>query len=208
MSVGTMSRKEDLWLACKPKTCCYVATVIPTGRDVWRISRTLQAPPWTFLRYFESPEPRRDAFALDGSDRRFRLALAKQPSRRKKTPPPCIFLMRTNGGHHRCSLGDLRPASCRSFPSEVTQGGVLCLNPIGCTCHEWNLSDVDVAQERALVETRQQDGAEYAAIVARWNARVAAASDDARFDLPAYCAFLLGAYDALAAGAPLELPRE
>ncbi|MGH2370927.1 MAG: hypothetical protein ACRDI2_22340, partial [Chloroflexota bacterium] len=142
----------------------------------------------------------RDAFALDHSGRQFRLALAKQPSRRKKTPPPCIFLMRTRHGFHRCSLGDLRPGVCQAFPSELVSG-VLCLRPdSGCTCREWALADVDIAEETARVEARQVDGEEYCAVVARWNAHIADAPPEATFDFFDYCTFLLAAYDDLAAG--------
>lgn len=199
MAIASMSRKEALWRACKPKTCCYVATVIPTGRDVWRISRALQAPPWTFARFFQSPTPKRDGFVFDGSGRQFRLALSKQPSRRRKTPAPCIFLMKNQSGSHRCSLGDLRPQSCQAFPAELTAGGVVCLNPAGCTCHAWNLADVEIAVERELVETRMQDNEEYVGVVHAWNARVAAAPDGATFDFATYCEYLLEAYDEIAA---------
>ena len=30
------ARKEEVWLACKPKSCCYTSVVIPTGKDVWQ----------------------------------------------------------------------------------------------------------------------------------------------------------------------------
>ncbi|MGH2461830.1 MAG: YkgJ family cysteine cluster protein [Chloroflexota bacterium] len=195
MAIAQLSRKEEIWLACKAKTCCYVATVIPTGRDVWRIARALDAPPRTFLRAFESPTRRRDAFALDGSERRFRLALAKQPSRRRKAPAPCIFLMKTNAGQHRCGLGGLRPMSCRAFPSELSAGGIVGVNGLGCTCRDWNLTDVDVDVERGLVETRLADADEYAEVVARWNDLVCAEPDGHAFDFPSYCAYLLAAYD-------------
>ncbi len=201
MTEQTISRKEAIWLACEKKTCCYTAFVIPTGRDVWRISRTLDTPPWSFLIYFQTPQPRRDAFLLDASGRQFRLALAKQPSRRTKSPPPCIFLMRTRHGFHRCGLGDLRPGVCQSFPSELVSG-VLCLRPdSGCTCRQWALADVDIAEETARVEARQVDGEEYCAVVARWNEQVLAAPDGASFDFLDYCTFLLGAYDAMASAA-------
>src|SRR5436190_9552256 len=116
-----LSRKEAIWLACKAKSCCYTPLVVPTGRDVWRIARVLETPPTSFLLYFPTPYARRDAFVLDGSGQEFRVALGKAPSRRK-TAPPCIFLLRTRSGHHRCGLGDLRPLVCRAFPADVADG--------------------------------------------------------------------------------------
>jgi hypothetical protein len=194
----SVTAKEAVWLACKEKTCCYTAVVVPTGRDVWRIARALDAPPWSFLIYFPSREPRRDAFALDRSGGTFRLALAKGPTRRTKSPPPCIFLLRTRGAYHRCGLGDLRPAVCRAFPSELVDG-VLCVRPdTGCTCRTWSLADVEIAEEWERIASRQEEGEEYCEVVARWNARVAAAPEAPGFSFLDYCTFLLETYDAVA----------
>jgi Fe-S-cluster containining protein len=192
----TLTRKETIWLACKAKSCCYTPAVVPTGRDVWRIARALDTPPWSFLRYFPTARPRRDAFALDQSGQQFRLALGKAPSRRK-TALPCIFLLRTRNGHHRCGLGDLRPLVCRAFPADVVDGVLSLSNAGQCVCRTWALADVDIAEETALVEARQRGAEEYCAIVARWNARVAAAPPDTTFTFADYCDFLLETYDGI-----------
>jgi hypothetical protein len=195
----TATIKEAVWLACKPKTCCYNAIVVPSGRDVWRIARALSAVPWSFVKYFPDAPERPDSFALDHSEARFRLVLDKQPSKRTKTPAPCIFLLRTRQGHHRCGLGALRPAACRSFPSELVDG-VLCVrNDAGCRCRTWSLADVDLAEETARVEARQAEALEYHQVVARWNALVGTAGPTTRTDFVAYCDFLLRAYDELEA---------
>jgi Fe-S-cluster containining protein len=194
-----LSRKEAIWLACKAKSCCYTPVVVPTGRDVWRIARVLETPLPSFLLYFPTPRPRRDAFALDHSGQDFRIALGKAPSRRKSAPP-CIFLLRTRGGHHRCGLGDLRPLVCRAFPADLMDGVLSLSNDGRCVCHTWALAEVDIDQETALVEARQRDAEEYCAIVARWNARVGAAPDGASFTFVDYCDFLLETYDAIATG--------
>ena len=201
----SLTRKEALWLACRRKSCCH-GVVTPTGRDVWRIARALDLPPASFLVFFETTAPRRDAFVLDRTARRFRLALARRPGRRPASPAPCAFLLRTRGGHHRCGLGALRPAACRAFPAELA-GGVLCLrDDADCSCRRWALADVDVGEETALVEGRQAEGEEYCGVVARWNERAAAAPDGGDFDVADFCAFVLDAYDAIAAGAAAAAP--
>ena len=199
-------RKEALWLACKRKTCCHSAFVIPSGRDIWRISRTLEAPPWTFLVYFASPALRRDAFLLTPGGPPFRLALAKAPNRRSKTPPPCIFLLRTRQGHHRCGLGDGRPAVCRSFPSALVDGVLTLQGGTDCTCRHWGLPDVDIAEEMACVQIQQADVAEYCTVVAAWNTRVTAAPPETVFTFFDYCEALLVAYDVLAAPPAVGAP--
>lgn len=200
MPQPTISLKESTWLACKQKTCCYTSFVVVTGRDVWQISRILETPPWSFIVYFQSPQPRRDSFILDRSGRHFRLALAKQPSKRKKTPPPCIFLLKTRNGYHRCGLGDLRPQVCKSFPSEMVSG-VLCVrNDAGCTCRTWSLTDVDIEEETARVEARQEEFEEYCAAVAAWNEHVTHAPPEETFSFFEYCNFLLNAYDEIESG--------
>jgi Fe-S-cluster containining protein len=136
---------------------------------------------------------------LDQSGQRFRIALGKAPSRRKSTPPPCIFLLRTRTGHHRCGLGDLRPMVCRAFASDLEDGVLSLANDGRCTCHTWTLSDVDIEEETALVQARQRDAEEYCAVVARWNAGVQAAAG-ASFGFDDYCRHVLAAYDWLGAG--------
>lgn len=208
--------KDDLWLACKRKTCCSATIVVPSGRDVWRISRALDAPPWAFTRYFPGPPERPDAFRLAPGGPTFRLVLAKQPSRRTKTLPPCVFLMRTPDGHHRCGLGPLRPLVCQCHPAELIDGVLAVRTKNACTCREWSLADLDVAREAERVTVRQAEAAEYHRVVAAWNARIAAAPPDATFDFPAYGDYLLAAYDALAAssnpsrpdGCPPLAPKE
>lgn len=194
-----MTRKEEVWLACKPKTCCYGTVVIPTGRDVWRIARALELPPWDFLMYFESPQPRRDAFALDRSPRRFRLALRKNPKRTSRGAQACTFLVRTRNGHHRCGLGALRPGVCRAFPSESSGGVVRILADTGCRCRTWTLADVDTEEEAEVIRERQADAEAYCEVVERWNREVLGFSDEPRLDFRDYCGFLLAAYDEVTA---------
>ncbi len=195
-----LTRKEVLWLSCKEKVCCIVPTVVPTGYDVWRIARALDVPPWSFLIYFRTLVPARDAFALDATGPQFRLALAKQGGfiARRPKRPPCIFLLRLRDGSRRCGLGDLRPLVCRSFPAEVQRGVVTLRQDGGCTCRHWTLADVEIEEERALVERRQVEAERYCAVVAEWNARVAAAPPGAGFDFLDYCRYLMETYDALA----------
>lgn len=194
--------KENIWLACKGKRCCYTAIVVPSGRDVWRIARALDVPPWAFLKYFPSAGRRPDAFHLGGSETGFRLALAKAPSRSTRSPAPCTFLMRTRHGYHRCGLGALRPTVCRAFPSELVDGLICVRNDAGCTCRAWTLADVDLSEEADILAARQSEACEYHAVVARWNERVASALAGESFDFLAYCAFLLETYAELDASVP------
>ena len=203
MTLPALTRKEAAWLACKEKTCCHTGYVIPTGRDVWRIARALDAPPWVFAAYFDPPAPRPDTFRLRAGGPRYRLALAKGPGWEGAVAPPCIFLLRTRHGHHRCGLGTLRPLVCRTFPAAVASGVLYMQQDAGCTCRAWALADVDIADEQALIAARQAEFAEYCAVVERWNAQVTAAPAGTKFEFTDYCTFLLDAYDAPAvAGDP------
>lgn len=188
-------QKESLWLACKQKTCCSVRIVLVTGSDVWRIARAMDVEPWSFLAYYETL-PRPDAFILDASGQHYCLALAKRPSRRTVTPAPCIFLLSTRDGYHRCGLGDLRPAACKSFPAEIVDG-VLCLAvQAGCSCRTWAHADIALDAESAVARWRAAELREYCEVVARWNDRVLAQTyGDSEFDLEDFCAFLLSTHD-------------
>ena len=193
------SLRESLWLGCRSKTCCYTAVVIPTGFDVWRIARALDAPPASFLIYFQTPVPRWDGFALDHSARRFRLALGKNSRLRRRGQPACGFLLRTRTGEHRCGLGDLRPSGCRVFPCELRDGLVGVQEGHGCTCRSWSLADVDTAVERPKLEARQREAVEYGRMVEAWNASVASTPEPTK-GLDEYSGFLLDWYDRRAAG--------
>lgn len=190
-----LTRKEATWLACKPKTCCYTSFVLLTGLDIWRISNALDVPPWSFIVYFESPEPRPDAFMLDKSGRQYRLALTKAPSRRKKSPPPCVFLLKTRDGHHRCGLGDLRPQVCKTFPMELADGIVCIPGATGCTCRAWSLADTEIEEEEQMLGVRMSEFSEYCDLVENWNASVMALPDEAQIDFYSYCRFVFQAYE-------------
>lgn len=189
--------KEALWLSCKQKTCCSTRIVLVTGSDVWRIARALDTEPWTFLAYYEVPQ-RPDAFVLDASGQHYCLALAKRASRRTVTPAPCIFLVNTRDGYHRCGLGDLRPAACKSFPADIVDG-VLCLTAAsGCSCRTWTHADIDLDEEIAVAEWRVAELRDYCTIVARWNERVVARTHaEGELDLDDFCAFLMADRDQL-----------
>lgn len=191
--------KEALWLSCKAKTCCHTAIVIPSGRDVWRISRALDAPPWVFVRYFRTPQDRPDAFRLDHSNDKYRLALAKQEAGEAQQPPPCIFLTKTRQGDHRCGLGELRPAACRCFPSELVGGALQVRNDGGCTCRTWDLADVDLTEESAKVVARQEEAVEFHYIVSLWNSQIESLPADTAVQFVDFCEFILDAYDSLSA---------
>lgn len=190
-----MTVREELWLRCREKQCCFGAMVVPTGQDVWRIARRWDAPPWSFLVYFETQVPRRDAFALDHSARRFRLALAKNPEIRQGGAAGCAFLVRTRTGEHRCGLGELRPMGCRVFPLESSEGMVGVQANHGCSCRVWSLADVDTLTERPLLEQRLAESEAYCAAVARWNVEVAALPEAGARSFPEYCEYLLEVYD-------------
>jgi hypothetical protein len=150
---------------------------------------------WAFASYFEPPEYRPDAFAIDSSNRRFCLLLNKRRSRRTKTPPPCIFLLRTRRGYHRCGLGDLRPRACQAYPAELAED-VVCLRlDGGCTCRRWALADVDIPTERSLVHGRRTELQDYCGIVEAWNAQVARGAAPTETDFVAFCSYLLRTYD-------------
>jgi hypothetical protein len=193
--------REALWLGCRAKSCCYTAAVIPTGRDVHRIARALDAPPVSFLTYFETPVPRRDAFALDRSARRFRWMLAKNPALQRDGRHGCTFLLSTRTGEHRCGLGSLRPAGCRVFPGMLRDGMVAVQPDHGCTCREWSLADFDTAGERPGLEEREADAELYSEVVGRWNTGVEIATAPA-FPFVAYCDYVLETYDGLMAADP------
>jgi Fe-S-cluster containining protein len=150
--------------------------VYPTGDEIVRIARTLDAPPWTFTTAVPA-EPAGDAFALDRTALRYRAALSKLPA--DAAGERCIFLVRLSEGTARCGLGESRPRPCHTLPTT------------GCTCGAWSPGDVDSASLAAESRSRS----EYASFVTAWNAYVGAAGAEL-FAYPDFCRFLLERYAA------------
>src|SRR5438132_2779942 len=95
------------------------------------------------------------------------------------------------------------------------EGGICVLPNTRCSCREWSLGDVNITEERELVEQRRDDLMEYCSVVARWNAHVASvasatpgaasgtnegaeAGEDGP-DFMTYCRYLLSIYDQIEA---------
>lgn len=189
----SLSTKEAICLSCKQKSCCSFYTVFPTGLDMWRIATTLRVPPWAFTEPVSAPEDAPDGLALDGSDRRFRVALAKRSPKRKR-PASCVFLIHLADGSARCALGELRPSPCHSFPSMLINGVLYLMNDGGCNCHTWSLSEVDIEQETALVMKELRAKEVYYRVVFNWNDYVGYAAGEEGFSYPDFCRYLLDIY--------------
>jgi Fe-S-cluster containining protein len=189
----TLAPREHICLACKSKPCCSYYTVMPTGRDVWRIVRAMHLQPADFLRTCEMPEAAPGRFLLATGAPYHTLILAKRP-----LPPPlaapCVFLVRTNDGHARCGLGELRPAKCQTYPVTLEGDRVGLINdPEGCV-RSWSLADIDIREERGRLGEAQAEEEEYHAIVQAWNRRVLEGGRERSFQ--EYCAYLLNQYAA------------
>ena len=196
-SAGTadLSLKESMWLSCPTKTCCSYYTVYPTGFDIWRISHELQVAPWTFTRAVPA-EAAPDAFALDDSEKRFRLALQKV-TKKSRGLAPCVFLLRLNDGTARCGLGEMRPDPCQSFPALMMDGRVYVRNDGGCRCRTWSLSEVDVHRESQLLAREQKAQETYCRVIANWNEFAVRYPSDSALDYRDFCRFLLDIYTQL-----------
>jgi Fe-S-cluster containining protein len=180
--------RQLLWLACREKSCCTHYAVMPTAADLWRISRAVELPVWTFTRYTDAKPGAPGAFALDAEGPRFQIVLAK---RREESPAPCVFLWRARDGHAQCALGDARPIVCRSYPV-VLDGGIVCVGDHrGCTCRTWTESAIDDDEDRSLLLRLERERAEHAELVAEWNAVVA--REPRGRDYPEFCEYLLNA---------------
>jgi Fe-S-cluster containining protein len=184
--------RVDHWLRCAQKTCCAYYVVYVTGDDVVRIARTLAVPAWTFTAAMPNEEARPDAFALDHSGSRHRLALVRtrlQPD----TRPFCTFLVRATDGAARCGLGEGRPAPCRSFPANEIDGAIRFENA-GCTC-DWSGVTADESADRALLSAEGQAREKYGQIVAAWNDYVGRFADPFELTHRDFCRYLMDAYN-------------
>jgi Fe-S-cluster containining protein len=156
---------------------------------VWRISQTLELPPWGFTRYTDAQSSAELSFALDQSERRYKIVLAKQAG-----DAACVFLWRTPNGHAQCGLGDLRPMACKVYPATLIDG-ILCVGEsAGCTCRVWALAHFDLEEEERQMRSAEHERAEYALIVRRWNDLVQRGAADRQFSYIEFCNYLLNVY--------------
>jgi Fe-S-cluster containining protein len=192
-----LAPKELLWLGCREKTCCHNTKVILTGRDVWRIAQALELQPWDFTLYCDAEESAVDGFQLAPGGPFYQVMLAKRGAV-GPNGAPCIFLWRLADGHAQCGLGGMRPLPCQAYPAVLVEGMLACQDG-ACTCRRWSVVDLDGAQETARLRQLLAETAEYRAIVAAWNAQVAAQAGDRTYR--EFCAYLLDAYAAREGGA-------
>jgi hypothetical protein len=183
--LNVLQSKDSICGGCKPRTCCYYYRVTVSGYDVWRIAAALDIRAAQFLAFVEVPseaaaadagtpgasEPH-DTFILDASERRFELVLAKTADPRRYGG--CTFLVVTNGGVHRCGLGELRPAVCAVYPSAVREEIVQVVNNENACWRHWSVTELDVDVERERHRERECRRVEYREILAEWNGKVRA----------------------------------
>jgi hypothetical protein len=192
----TPATKEQRWLTCAEKRCCYATTVYPSGADIHRIATTLFVPPWHFTVAVRTADGAPDGFALDRSPARYRAALAKGTPAHAGAEP-CTFLIFALDGAARCGLGELRPGPCKSFPSYLVDGEVRLIDDV-CSCRQWTLADVDRDAEKELLLQEARDRATYRRVIENWNGFVSRESGEEALEYADFCRYLLDAYAQLA----------
>lgn len=187
-TLPVVSNRARICLSCREKTCCAYYTVTVTTHDLLRIARTMQLIPSEFLTYQRTSDDDKGGFLLQRGGARHAMALAKRPAS-DETSSPCVFLLRTNDQHGLCSLGDLRPAQCRTFPTYLANGVVGVVHKPGGCVRTWSYGDIDVDDERrGLMRACDEDEAHHE-LVERWNARVQADGRERPFE--EFCAFVI-----------------
>ena len=194
MTGAVLSPREALWLGCREKTCCSTYSVMPTGADLWRISRALELAVWDFTRFADASADDPGAFALDADGPRFQVVLAKRDGGSDR-PPTCVFLWRVADGHAQCALGAIRPTACHAHPAVLDHGVVCVGDHDGCTCGAWTQVSLDADRERPTLLRLERERNEHAEMVSEWNARVA--DDPTGRDYPEFCDFLMNRCAAL-----------
>jgi hypothetical protein len=183
----TAPQRDRICVSCRDKRCCSYYAVAVTGFDVWRIAKAMQLSPQDFVSYCEAAADA-GCFLLQPGENFLKLMLAKRPLL-SPAPAPCVFLVRTNGGHGLCGLGDLRPGQCRGYPTYLSGDLVALINdPEGCV-RTWSYGDVDLDEERAIHGALAEEQREHNRIVAVWNQRVRDGGRPRSID--EFCAFLI-----------------
>ncbi|HMA35834.1 MAG TPA: YkgJ family cysteine cluster protein [Chloroflexia bacterium] len=174
--------------------CCRSYIVPVCGYDVWLISRRERLSPEDFLMACRQQQPGLDGFHLQHAGPGYGLALDKNGPFQIKQP--CVFLVRLNDGHERCGIYDHRPVVCQGYPMAMWSGQVFQRSESLCPPGAWPLPAVLRPSWRTAIQRFYMYMDVYIAVVARWNAWVAA-HPAVEFPLPSYFNYLLNVYDRL-----------
>lgn len=178
-------------------SCCRAYLVNVCGYDIWRISTQQRLGPQQFLIPHPLAAHGCDGFYLDHESPPLGLALDKRRPFRKDSP--CVFLLELGGANARCGIYADRPMACQTYPMSRWSRTVLQRREALCPPDAWSPAQVQHPDWRARLQRQRMHYDLYSEVVARWNARVAAAPESRRFSLTEYLSFLMNVYDRLAA---------
>jgi Fe-S-cluster containining protein len=172
--------------------CCSAYAVNVTGDDAWRLAEGTGLPLDELLTYRREERPSPAGFLLEprGPTHELLLAHARPAGHR----PPCAFLRAGDGGAPRCGVYAFRPRACRRFPAVRLGPGFGVRDGIPCPPGAWAGHDMARLSWRVAVAREEREAEAYAAVVAAWNARVAAGGAAAPGALLAYLDWLADAY--------------
>jgi Fe-S-cluster containining protein len=173
------------------EACCREYLVTVTGLDVYRISRGLGLAPTQFAVAVDYDNPA-TGFRLDGSARRYRLALDKQRSPRHQGW--CVFWMPLGDGLGRCGIYSLRPQVCRAYPATLIDGEVARRTDVLCPDGSWGPGSALLSEQWRQRTERQYAELEIDAIVnRRWNQSTLPAQPADAYDC--YLTWMLRVYE-------------
>ena len=177
--------------------CCRSYVVNVCGYDVWLISVRQRLSPEQFVVALERESASLEAFRLEHGGPTYALMLDKRG--RIHPQQPCVFLVRLADGTDRCGIYAERPVVCQSYPMGMWSNVVFQRNDTLCPPGSWPLASVVRPSWRTAMQRLRMHYDIYHEVVARWNARVAAAGPGAQFSLAEFYSYLLNVYDRLAA---------
>ena len=177
--------------------CCRSYGVQVYGYDLWRIYAGLRMSPENYVIAYPQSPPGPDGFRLAPDGPLRALILDKRGA--LKPASPCVFLLTLADGQTRCGIYPYRPAVCRTYPMGLWSGAVFQRKETLCPPDSWPLPTVFRPTWRTAIHAFFRHMDIYHEVVARWNARVAAARPGTEFALTTYFAYLLNVYERLAA---------
>ncbi|NJD20063.1 MAG: YkgJ family cysteine cluster protein, partial [Gemmatimonadetes bacterium] len=159
----------------------------------------LAASDFTEMTWLETPEPARRIVRFPGKERYHRLRLKKVADGDGRR---CVFLLPLTPERSLCSIYELRPQTCRTYPTFLTGGGVVgTRGGRFCSPGVWTVEGLDVRRLRAEWVFHARLQTVHDSLVDGWNERVfmeGQDSSEARFH--AFSASACRELEALAPG--------
>lgn len=194
MLASDLSRRPPSSPCASCGLCCRSYLVPVFGHDLYRLVKTRNLDPRSFIFICEQEEPDAAGFRLEFDGPTFGLALDKKD--KLEVSQPCTFLVEHADGTSQCGVYEDRPIACATYPMSRVMGRVSFMPTALCPPDAWEAEEPGNHQWAVGLRRLARYRDTYVEVVRRWNAWVDATPTRSR-SAEHFVAYTLQLYDRL-----------